>query len=129
MVEGLVSLGNTLLQFPMGHEIPRGFVEMSGNGLHRQHAVRQQSQVLLCQTQSAAEHAAQPVIERFGDASAMARLRHLRATRKGVTRAIDVFGEHMRLRQPRLAFEIGTDGRDMGVCFARIDLAQHVVEA
>ena len=128
LIERLVGFGNTVLQFPMGHEIPRGFVEMSCDGFHREHAVRQQTQVLLCQTQPAAEHAPQPVIERLGNAGAVARLRHLRATREGMARAIDVLGENMGLRHPRLAFEIRPNGSDVGVCFARIDLAQYVVE-
>jgi hypothetical protein len=42
--------------------------------------------------------------------------------------SIDVLGEDMRIRQPRLAFEIRPNGSDVGVCFARIDLAQDVVE-
>jgi hypothetical protein len=45
-----------------------------------------------------------------------------------MARAIDVLGENMRVRQPSLAFEVRPNGGDVGVCFARIDLAQHIVE-
>jgi hypothetical protein len=46
-----------------------------------------------------------------------------------VARAIDVLGENMGLRHPRFAFEIRPNGSDVGVCFARIDFAQNVVES
>ena len=55
------------------------------------------------QSQPAAKGAPQPVIERLGEADAVARLRHLRAAGKRVAGAVHLLGQGVRLGQLRLA--------------------------
>jgi hypothetical protein len=45
-----------------------------------------------------------------------------------MARAIDVLREDVRVSQPRLTLEVSANGGDVSVSFARVDLAQHIVE-
>ncbi len=111
----------------MRHEVSGRLVEVSRDGFHREHAVRQQREILLRQAEPAAEHAAQPVVQRLCETDAVARLGHLRAARQRMTRAIDVFGNEMRIGDRRFAFKIGTNRRDVRTGLARVDLSQYFV--
>ena len=77
LIESLVGLVDLLLQIPVSHEVAGGLIEMRHDGLHGHHAIAEQPHVRIEQTQSAAEHAPQPVIQRLGQTDAMARLCHL----------------------------------------------------
>ena len=57
------------------------------------HAVGQQLEVLASQPEAAVEGLAQPVIERLGQADAVARLGHPRTARQRVAGAIDLLGD------------------------------------
>ncbi len=122
-----LGLVDPLLQLPMRYEIASRLIEMGRDGFHREHAIRQQRQILLRQAQTAVEHAPQPVIQGLGESDAVPRLRHLRATGKRMTRAIDVFRDDVRLGNRCFAFEVCAHRRDVCAGLTRIDLPEDLV--
>ena len=119
---------DALEQLPVIDEVAGGLIEMRRDRLHRRPcSPRAASRSSLRQSEAAAEGAAQPVIERLGEADAVARLRHLRAARERVAGAVDLLGQRVRLGELRLARQIRAHGGHVGGGLARVDVAQRVI--
>ena len=129
LIERPVRLGDALHELHVVDEITGRLVQMHRHRFHRDHAVGKQDQVLVPYAQAAVECPAQPVIERLGEANALAGLRHLGAARERVTGAIDLLRKQVRLRKRRLALQVRANRRDVRTRLARIDLAQNIVRA
>ena len=113
----------------MIQEVAGRLIQMRGDRLHRAHAVGEQRDITALESNAAAECAAQPPVEGFGEADAVARLRHLRAARERVAGAVDLFGQRMRFGLLRFAREIRAHRCYVGRGLPRVDIAQRVVLA
>ncbi len=88
-----VALLDALEQLPVVDEVAGRLIEVASRPTPSPTCSRPSSaRSSLRQPESAAEGAAQPVIERLGEADAVARLRHLRAARERVAGAVDLLG-------------------------------------
>ncbi len=97
LVQHRLGLADAPLQFKVSDKVAGGLIEMRRNGLHGLHAVCQHSQIRFGKTQPAADHPPQPMIQRLGETNPVPRLRHFRATRKSVARAINILRDAVRL--------------------------------
>ncbi len=107
-------LGDTPIQLVLGtrnarsqrvvhREIAGILIQVVCHRRHGVHAVVEQQQVRIVETHAAVEGLAQPVIERLGQARAVARFGHPGTSRERVAGAIDFLGQHVwgRMRVAR----------------------------
>ncbi len=127
LVQALVGALDALEQLPVVDEVAGGFIQVRGHRLHRRHAVPEEPRSSSVKSHAAAEAVAQPVIERLGEADAVARLRHLGAARERMTGAIDLLGQRVRAGQLRLARQVRAHGGDVRGGLACVDVAQRVI--
>ncbi len=122
-------MSDALLQLEVTDEVARCLVEVRRDGLHREHAIGQQREILPRQSPAAAEHAPQPMIERLCESNSMPRLSHLGAAGESVAGPVDVFRDRVGLREGGFLGEVGANGCDVRAGLARVDLTQNFVRS
>src|SRR6185312_7967291 len=89
-VETLLGGRNPLTEARVGDEVAGRFIEVRGDRFHRRHALCDEREIGLEESDSAVERLAQPVIERLRETYPVPSFGHFRAAGERVAGAVDL---------------------------------------
>src|SRR6185437_16070719 len=111
------------------YEVGGRLVEVRGDRFHRRHALCDEREIGLEESDSAVERLAQPVIERLRETYPVPSFGHFRAAGERVAGAVDLLGKLVRRRPAGRACEKASHDGNVRGGLARIDLAQRLISA